>query len=143
LGDALMLEESRQLASGYIHATNIAYLYYEADNFDKSEEYLRLATELEPEEPDRLNELAWLLIDKNRDLNAGLRLVDKALEVSPDNFLYLDTKGWGLYKQSKFKEALDLLQKSWDLRRQKAIYDHEAYLHLEAAKKAITNQKNN
>jgi hypothetical protein len=36
-----------------------------------------------------------------------------------------------------------MLQKSWDLRREKAVYDHQAYLHLEAAKKAVANQKNN
>ncbi|MCJ7446512.1 MAG: hypothetical protein MUO72_02345 [Bacteroidales bacterium] len=29
----------------------------------------------------------------------------------------LDCKGWGLYKQGKNEEALDMLQKSWDLRR--------------------------
>jgi hypothetical protein len=52
----------------------------------------------------------------------------------------LDTKGWGLYKQKKYKEALELLEKSWDL---KPYYDHELYLHLEAAKKAVAGQKNN
>jgi hypothetical protein len=35
-----------------------------------------------------------------------------------------------------------MLQKSWDLRREKAVYDHQAYLHLEAAKKAVANLKN-
>ena len=44
----------------------------------------------------------------------------KHLELSPDNYNYLDTKGWGLYKQGKYKEALDILQKSWDLRMEKA-----------------------
>jgi hypothetical protein len=36
-----------------------------------------------------------------------------------------------------------MLQKSWDLRRQNAVYDHPAFLHLEAAKKAAAGQKNN
>jgi hypothetical protein len=49
----------------------------------------------------------------------------------------------GLYKQGKYKEAKDILQKSWDLRREKAIYNHEVYLHLEAAKKAVDDQKYN
>jgi hypothetical protein len=55
----------------------------------------------------------------------------------------LHTKGWGLYKQGKYQEALEILQKSWDLRMKNAIYDHEAFLHLEAAKKAVAGQKNN
>jgi tetratricopeptide (TPR) repeat protein len=66
--------------------------------------------------------------------------IDKALELSPYNYLYLDTKGWGLYKQGKYQEALAFLQKSWDL---KPIYDHDVNLHLEAAKKAVAGQKNN
>jgi hypothetical protein len=65
------------------------------------------------------------------------------LELRPDNYHYLDTKGWGLYKQGKYNEALEILQKSWDLRMKNAIYDHEAFLHLEAAKKAVASQKNN
>ena len=91
----------------------------------------------------RMNTLAYFLIDKDRNINEGLELVDKALELSPDNYNYLHTKGWGLYKQGKYQEALEILQKSWDLRMKNAIYNHEAFLHLEAAKKAVAGQKNN
>jgi hypothetical protein len=47
-----------------------------------------------------------------------------------------------LYKQGKYKYALGILQKSWDL---KPVYDHGIYLNLEAAKKAVADQvqKNN
>jgi hypothetical protein len=62
---------------------------------------------------------------------------------TPDDYNFLHTKGWGLYKQGKYKEASVILQKSWDLRMINAIYDHEAFLHLEAAKKAVASQKNN
>ena len=48
-------------------------------------------------------------------------------------------KGWALYKQGKYKEALEFMQKSWDLR---PVYDRELFLHLEAAKKAVAGQKN-
>jgi tetratricopeptide (TPR) repeat protein len=74
----------------------------------------------------------------DRNINEGMELIDKALDLSPDTWYMLDTKGWGLYKQKKYKDALELLEKSWDL---KPIYDHELYLHLESAKKAIANQK--
>jgi len=90
-----------------------------------------------------LNNLAYFLIDKERDVNKGLELADTLLKLNPDNYAYLHTKGWGLYKQGKYNEALEVLQKSWDLRMKDAIYDHEAYLHLEAAKKAVASQKNN
>lgn len=122
---------------------SIGWMYFEAGYLDKSEQYLRQSLSFEPYNPDRLNSLAWLLIDKDRNINEGMELVDKILVQSRDNYEYLETKGWGLYKLGKYKEALDILQKSWDLRREKAVYDHEAYLHLEAAKKAAVRQKNN
>ena len=119
---------------------NLGWIYSDAALPDKGEEYLRQALSLEPENPGRLNNLAWFLIDKNRNINEGLKLVDKAIVLNPDNYMYLDTKGWGLFKQDKYQEALEILQKSWEL---KPVYDQDIYLHLEAAKKAVANQKNN
>ena len=123
-------------------AAQIAFGFSDVGKKDKAEEYYRKALSLEPDEPGRMNDLAFLLIDGERNITEGINLEDKALELKPDNYLFLHTKGWGLYKQGKYREALDMLQKSWDLRREKAVYDHQAYLHLEAAKKAVANLKN-
>jgi Tfp pilus assembly protein PilF len=69
-----------------------------------------------------------------------LVLVEKALKLNPDNWAILDTKGWGLYKQGKYHEALKLLQKADSL---KPFYSQGIYNHLEEAKKAVASQKNN
>jgi tetratricopeptide (TPR) repeat protein len=122
---------------------SIAAIYSEAGILEKAEEYFRQALLLEPDNPVQMNNLAYFLIDKDRNIKEGFELVDKALGSSPDNYSFLHTKGWGLYKQGKYQEALEILQKSWDIRREKATYNYEAYLHLEAAKKAVTSQKNN
>ncbi len=129
------------LASEAEISTNLAGIYNEAGILGRAEEYYRQASSLDQENPGIISNLAWFLIDRNRNLQEGLDLIQKALELSPDDFNYLDTKGWGLYKQGKYKEALEILQRSYDLRRQKAIYYHPAYLHLEAAKKAVAGMK--
>jgi len=116
---------------------DLANIYWEAGLLDQAEEYFLNALSSEPESPERMNNLSWFLIDTDRNINEGLDLVNRALESDPDNYSFLDCKGWGLYKQGKYEEALGILQKSWDIRREKAIYKHEAYLHLEAAKKAV------
>jgi tetratricopeptide (TPR) repeat protein len=121
-------------------ATNVARIYYEAEIMDKSEENFRLALSLEPENPMGMNNLAYFLIDNDRNINEGLELIDKPLIISPDNYEYLHTKGWGLYKQGKYQQALEILQKGDSL---KPVYNHELFLHLEAAKKAVAGQKNN
>jgi tetratricopeptide (TPR) repeat protein len=118
-------------------AANLAGIYNGADIPDKAEKYLRQALSLEPEIPVRIRMLAFYLIDKDRNISEGLELIDKALQLKPDNYLYLDIKGWGLYKQGKYNEALALLEKADSL---KPIYNHQIYLHLEAAKKEVASQ---
>jgi tetratricopeptide (TPR) repeat protein len=114
----------------------MAFGYSDVGKKDKAEQYYRRALSMEPEKPGRMNELAFFLIDNDRNVDEGMNLVNKALVLSPDNYLFLDTQGWGLYKQGKYDKALEIIQKSWDLRRKKAVYDHPAFLRLEAVKKA-------
>jgi tetratricopeptide (TPR) repeat protein len=124
-------------------ANTMGGIYYNADILDKAEEYYRQALSLEPENHGIRNNLAYFLINKESNINEGLDLVERALKSQPDNYSFLHTKGLGLFKQGKYQEALETLQKSWNIRRERAIYNHEAFLHLEAAKKAVASQKNN
>jgi TolB-like protein/Tfp pilus assembly protein PilF len=142
LGKAKSLAKENSWTDANI-ASQMAFGLSDIGKKDKAEEYYRKALSLEPDEPGRMNDLAFLLIDSERNITEGINLVDKALELKPDNYLFLHTKGWGLYRQGKYGEALNMLQKSWDLRREKAVYDHQAFLHLDSAKKAVASQKNN
>jgi hypothetical protein len=65
-------------------------------------------------------------------------MIGKALEIRPDYYVYLDTKGWGLYKLGQYREALQILEHSWDLRLKNAVYYHPAAHHLALAKNAVT-----
>jgi tetratricopeptide (TPR) repeat protein len=119
--------------------SELAEIYSEADIPYKAEEYYRRALLLESENPLKMNNLAYFLIDNDRNIDEGLELVNKALELSPENHEFLDCKGWGLFKQGKNKEALIILEKSWDI---KPVYNHKIYLHIQDVKKAIANQGN-
>ena len=113
-------------------------MYRQAGNLDKAEEYIRKALSSEPESPQRLNSVAAFLIVNDRKVEEGLELIDKALELSPGNGDYLDTKGMGLYKLGKYNEALELLEKARDLK--KPFYSYEISIHIEEVKKAIEGQ---
>jgi len=118
-----------------------AEFYSEAGNLEKAERYLRQELSFLPDNPYRIYKLAWFLIDKDRGINEGLELIDKALELRPDLKWYLlDCKGWGLYKKGKYEEALKALEGCWNSR---VYYQHSIYLHLEAVKKAAAGLKNN
>jgi tetratricopeptide (TPR) repeat protein/TolB-like protein len=112
----------------------LCIIYWEANSLDKAEEYIRQALSLEPENPRWMNMLAWFLIENDRKINEALELVDSALKLSPDIVPYLDTKGWGLYKQGNYKESLEILQKIWD---SLPVYNYDLHSHLEAARKAV------
>ncbi|MCJ7446828.1 MAG: tetratricopeptide repeat protein [Bacteroidales bacterium] len=122
-------------------ARNLGLAYSQVAMYDKAEEYFRRAINLDPGNGIWNYYLAWHLIDKDRNIDEGLKLIDKALESSPEyEWLFLDCKGWGLYKQGKYAEALEVLEKCRDM---SPYYQHDVYLHLEEVKKAIAGQKNN
>jgi TolB-like protein len=98
-------------------AHGLGKLYFDAGIPDRAEGYFRKALSLEHDNPGRMNELANFLIESNRNLNEVSGLMDKAMELAKnklDYYDYLNLKGWGLYKQGKTREALEILQKCWD-----------------------------
>jgi len=118
---------------------DLALLYSEADVLNKAEEYYRQTLSLEPENQVGINDLAYFLIDRDQNINEGMNINNAVLKLNPDNPDFLHTKGWGLYKQGKSIEALEILQKSWDLK-PAYDYDHGLFLHLGEVKKAVSGQ---
>jgi len=115
-------------------ATGIGVIYSEAGLQKEAESYYRKAIEEEPKNFRWKNELAWFLIDKDVNIVEGLELVEEVLDYAPEYWPALDTKGWGLYKQGKYEEALILLKDSWDL---KPAYSHTGFLHIQQAEAAM------
>jgi AraC-like DNA-binding protein/tetratricopeptide (TPR) repeat protein len=121
--------------------TRLAEMYSEAGLNRNAEDYYRKALSLEPDKIVRIRNLSDFLIDKELGIEEGIAFADSVLKTNPQDFDFLQIKGWGKYKQGDQKQALELLQKSWDLRNQYSVYDHTAYLHLEEVKKAGTNSR--
>ena len=119
--------------------SGVGTIYTEANLLDKAEFSYRQALELDPRNPARINNLAWFLIDNDINVNEGVNLIQNAVEIRPDNWYYLDTKGWGLYKQGRYDEALKVLTDAWDLRPR---YDQDGYERIEEVKKALSSQNN-
>lgn len=119
-------------------AASLGYLYTEGGYPEKAEKCYRNALVSMPQNPSCMNNLGMFLIGQNRNLDEGLALLDKALTYKPNSVLYLYNKGLGLYKQGKYKEALEALEKSWNLR---PVYNYDAFQLLEKVKKAAAGQK--
>jgi AraC-like DNA-binding protein/tetratricopeptide (TPR) repeat protein len=124
----------------YFIALKVASSYKKENYPKKTEEYFQKAFTLVDSDPGQINNLAWFLILYDMNINEGLELVDKALKLLPNDPAILDTKGWGLYKQGKYKEALDFLQKADSLK--PTSYEPTISFHIQEVKKAIVGQKN-
>lgn len=88
----------------------IGNLYETANSLDAAEEHYRNVLRLDPSNAGGMNNLGRFLIQYDRAVDEGISLVDNALKLSPDNSIFLWTKGLGCFKRGKYQEALNLLQ---------------------------------
>jgi tetratricopeptide (TPR) repeat protein len=76
------------------------------------------------------NFLGYLYAEKNIELEESQRLIQKALDLEPDNAAYQDSLGWVYYKIGKFEEALHHLILARQLMEEKKEEDPTVYDHL-------------
>jgi Tfp pilus assembly protein PilF len=122
-------------------ALGLGDIYAQAGFGDRAETEYRKAHALDPDNTHFIDVLANFLLDNNRSLSDFSELMDRAIVLAPDKityYKYLEKKGWGLYKQGKNKEALEILQKCWNEAPFK-LYSIKS--HLEEVKKAVAGQK--
>jgi tetratricopeptide (TPR) repeat protein len=137
-----ILTEYKSYRQNVIHcaeamiSSGLGYIYDNANMMNEAEAYYRKSLELDPGNPYRINELAWFLIDNDINVDEGVEILDKAIEQLPDSWFVLDTKGWGLYKQGKYQESLELIEKAWEL---KPLYDHSTFTHIQEVKKKLAS----
>lgn len=80
---------------------------------DLVERHLRRLIALKPDSAQAYNALGYSLADRNLRLDEASQLIDKALELTPDDPFVLDSKGWVLFRQGKPAAALEALQKAY------------------------------
>ena len=82
-----------------------ATTYDAADDWAKAEIDLKKTIELYPNHMQALNYLGYTWIDKGVNLEAGLKMINKALSVNRMNQDIIDSLGWAYYKLGKYKLA--------------------------------------
>lgn len=118
-------------------ATGLGEMYSNADLLAEAETHYRETLELEPDNLYRIRNFAWFLVDNDVDIEEGLQLTESILALYPEYWPSLDTKGWALYKQGKYEEALSVLKDAWEY---KTVYSHSLYLHIQEVEKALEQQ---
>jgi len=88
------------------------------------ERHLRRLIELKPDHAHAYNALGYSLADRNERLDEAQQLIDKALQLAPEDPFILDSKGWVLFRRGDANGALDVLKKAFTLRADPEIAAH-------------------
>jgi tetratricopeptide (TPR) repeat protein len=131
----------------------LSNIYVELNQIDKASEQLKALLDKKPDDPGYNNDLGYIWADHDRNLDEAEKLIRKALEedrkkrkqipdLKPeedrDNGAYLDSLGWVLFKQKKYKEAKESLLKAVEDKDSQhlEIFDHLGDVHLALGEKA-------
>ncbi len=99
---------------GYYYARGTSY--ERLKNWPAAEADLKKALALAPDQPLVLNYLGYSWIDQGKNLKEGMRLIEKAVQLKPDDGYIVDSLGWAHYKQNNFKEAVRFLERAVEIK---------------------------
>ena len=119
IGDALVsMPDQPELLYDY------AMLAEKLGHLDLLEANLKKLIGLQPEHAHAYNALGYSLADRNLRLPEAQGLIEKALQLSPEDPFIIDSMGWVLYRMGKSKQALEYLRKAYAVRPDPEIAAH-------------------
>jgi Flp pilus assembly protein TadD len=80
--------------------------------FDESAAIFEELIAAEPDHAPALNYLGYMRIERGAEVEKGLELVRRALQLDANNGAYVDSLGWGLYRLGRFSEASEVLERA-------------------------------
>lgn len=87
-----------------------------AGDWPGAEEDFRLALRLQPNQANVLNYLGYSLVDRGENLDEALGMIQRAMELRPNDGLITDSLAWAYFQLGRYQDALDPMQKAVLLR---------------------------
>lgn len=101
-----------------------AMLAEKLERMDLLEVSLKKLISLQPEHAHAYNALGYSLADRNLRLPEAQALIEKALQLAPEDPFIIDSMGWLLYRTGKNQQALEYLRKAYSARPDPEIAAH-------------------
>jgi tetratricopeptide (TPR) repeat protein len=86
-----------------------------AGRLEDSEADLKKALQLNPDQPEVLNYLAYSWIDKDKNLNQAKNMLAKAVKARPHDAQIVDSMGWALFKVKDYENASKFLERAVEM----------------------------
>lgn len=99
----------------------------------KAELDMKKALELSPEQPHVLNYLGYSWVDQGLHLDEGVKMLQRATELRPDDGAITDSMGWAFYRMGQYDKAVEWLERAAEQKGDDAtIIEHlgDAYWHV-------------
>lgn len=90
----------------------LANIHVIRNSRDAAIENYRSVLTFDSRNTEALNNLAYLLAEKGESLDEALKYAEQAVELAPDEPLYLDTLGWVLYRKGIYQRAIQYLERA-------------------------------
>ena len=90
--------------------------YERLKQWPTAEPNFRKALELFPNQPQVLNYLGYSWIDMNMNLEEGMEMIRKAVELRPSDGYIVDSLGWAHYRLGEYEEAVRELERAVSLK---------------------------
>ncbi len=90
-----------------------AMLAEKIERMDILEASLRKLIAIRPEHAHAYNALGYSLADRNQRLPEARELIEKALQLAPDDSFIIDSMGWVLYRMGNLKDSLGYLRRAF------------------------------
>jgi tetratricopeptide (TPR) repeat protein len=90
-----------------------AMIHERKGDMDAQEADLQKVIELEPRNSRALNHLGYTLLVSSERFEEALALIERAIEVEPDDPAIIDSLGWAQFKLGRYEEALVSLQRAY------------------------------
>ena len=90
-----------------------AMLAEKIERVDILEASLRKLIEIRPEHAHAYNALGYSLADRNQRLPEARGLIEKALQLAPEDSFIIDSMGWVLYRMGNLKDSLGYLRRAF------------------------------
>jgi tetratricopeptide (TPR) repeat protein len=92
--------------------------------YDILESELRKAIKAKPDFAAAYNALGYSFADRNIRLDEAVKLIEKALSISPNDHYILDSLGWAYYRKGNLDKAVEYLQQAYNANADPEIAAH-------------------
>jgi tetratricopeptide (TPR) repeat protein len=106
------------------------------ERYDVMESSFRRLIALQPDHAHAYNALGYSFAEQNRRLAEARELIEKALQLAPEDSFIIDSMGWVLYRQGNLDESLKFLQRAFAGRPDPEIAAHLAEVLWASGKRA-------